>query len=225
MAGYALAPAVASGRLVYLPLRLSAVPRLLMDTMTPDIAVITGVRRGGELAFGSSVGWAPVAAMVAGAVVVEIDEDGPDLGGPLIPGRIVATVARPTSEGPLPVPRVPDAIDLQVGRNVASVVPEGATLQFGREGSRTAFWPRWTSPSKYGPVWSATQLPISTNGAFFGAPQRLAMRGAVTRCGASRPPANSACFPSKKPTISRSCRISSASSAATRPCRSASTVP
>jgi acyl-CoA hydrolase len=32
------------------------------------------------------------------------------------------------------VPRVPDAIDLQVGRNVASVVPEGATLQFGPGG-------------------------------------------------------------------------------------------
>ena len=41
MAGYAVAEAVAAGRLTYLPVRLSAVPRLLADPR-PDVAVVTG---------------------------------------------------------------------------------------------------------------------------------------------------------------------------------------
>src|ERR1700730_18729539 len=51
LAGYALAPAVADGRLAYLPVRLSALPRLVSDGLRPDVAVVTGVRRGQELGF------------------------------------------------------------------------------------------------------------------------------------------------------------------------------
>lgn len=134
MAGYALGAAVADGRLEYVPVRLSAVPRLLRDTLMPDVAVVTAVRRGDELVFGCSVGWGPALVGTARRVVVEIDEAGPDLGGPPVTGPIAATVPRPASSAPVPTPRPPDNVDRQIGRHVASVLPPRATLQVGPGG-------------------------------------------------------------------------------------------
>ena len=68
MAGYALAGAVGDRRLAYLPTRLSAVPRLLCH-LRPALAVVTGVRRGTDLYYGSTVGYGPAATRAAGAVV------------------------------------------------------------------------------------------------------------------------------------------------------------
>ncbi len=133
MAGYAVAEAVAAGRLNYLPVRLSAVPRLLAD-LRPDLAVVTGVRRGRDLVYRGTVGFGPAAARAARAVVVEVDPHGPDLGGPPIEGDIVATVERPASDGPPLVTRGADEVDLAVGQNVRSVLPEDPTLQFGPGG-------------------------------------------------------------------------------------------
>jgi acyl-CoA hydrolase len=135
LAGYALASAVADGRLEYLPVRLSSVPRLVADVLRPDVAVVTGVRRGSELVFGASVGWGPAVAHAARTgVVVEVDRDGVDLGGPSIPGRVLGTVERPAYDLPLPVPRVPDDVDLAIGRSVASLLPDEPTLQHGPGG-------------------------------------------------------------------------------------------
>lgn len=133
LAGYALAGAVAQGRLRYLPVRLSAVPRLVA-AVEPEVAVVTGVRRGGTLAFAATVGWGPAVAGAADAVVVEIDDDAPDLGGPAIPGHIVATVARPRPSEAVPVPRGPDATDLEIGRHVVAALPDDPTLQLGPGG-------------------------------------------------------------------------------------------
>ena len=70
-------------------------------------------------------------------MVVEVDEDAPDLGAPLIPGRIVATVPRAATSTP-PAPRVPDEIDLQIGRRVAALLPDDATIQLGPGGIAAA---------------------------------------------------------------------------------------
>jgi acyl-CoA hydrolase len=134
MAGYALAGAVADGRVRYVPVRLSAIPRLL-GQLGPDAVVVSGIRRGSTLAFRGTVGWGPAAATAAAAVLVEIDEDAPDLGGPEIPGHVVATIPRPYQgfERP-PAQRPPDPVDLAIGRNVVSLLPEQPTLQFGPGG-------------------------------------------------------------------------------------------
>lgn len=132
MAGYALDDAVRAGRIRYLPTRLSAVPNLVRRTR-PDVAVVTGVRRGSDLAFLGTVGWGPAAAEAAGAVVVEVDEDAPDLGTPVIPGQIAAVVARASGSTP-PLPRVPDSADLEIGRRVAALMPDDATIQLGPGG-------------------------------------------------------------------------------------------
>lgn len=129
MAGYAATSPIREGRLRYLPTRLSAAGHLLAE-MQPDIAVISGVRRGSELAFGKSVGWALSAIECAQRVIVEIDEGADDLGAPLIPGPIarVVTCRRNLTA---PVAPIADECDMAIALNVLSVLPNRATLQFG----------------------------------------------------------------------------------------------
>jgi acyl-CoA hydrolase len=134
MAGYGLADAVREGRIGYLPVRLSAMAALLADVVRPDVAVVTGVRRGSKLAFGMTVGWAAAAARTARKVVVEVDEEGIDLGGPEIPGNIVSTITRPRFSDGYPLPRPPGAIDRRIAEHVISVLPRHPILQFGPGG-------------------------------------------------------------------------------------------
>lgn len=134
LAGYGLAQSVRQGRLTPLPVRLSAVPSLLRER-PPDIGVIPAIRRGDGFAFSGSVGWGDVLASVSKQVVLEIDEDGVDLGGPSLEGNIVATLARPALEVGRETPsRRADEIDLAIGRTVASLIPDDATLEFGPGG-------------------------------------------------------------------------------------------
>jgi acyl-CoA hydrolase len=132
LAGYALAQAVAERRLQYLPVRLSAIPRLVTGALRPEVAVVTGVPRGDHLAFSTSAGWGPAICRAARrGVVVEIDPEGVDLGGPLIPDRILATVPRPPRLGPSVTPRPPDELDLAIGRRVVANLPDEPTMQLG----------------------------------------------------------------------------------------------
>lgn len=134
LAGYGLSSAVNAGTVTPLPVRLSAVPSRIA-AQPPDVAVVTGIRRGEELAFSTAVGWGDVLARTASRVVVEIDDDAPDLGGPTIDGEVAAVVDRPASAGaPTAVSRVADAVDLAIGATVTSLFPSEPTLQFGPGG-------------------------------------------------------------------------------------------
>jgi acyl-CoA hydrolase len=109
----------------------------MIASETPDVAIVSGVRRGDELAFGSAVGWADALVRTARRVVVEVDEDGVDLGAPLIEGNVVATVPRvdaPAGVGRVASGRPADAVDLSIGERVCGLVPHDATLQFGPGG-------------------------------------------------------------------------------------------
>ena len=133
LAGYGLARAVGEGRVTPLPVRLSAVASML-EADPPDLAVIAAVRRDSGWAFSGSVGWADTLARVADRVVIEVDHDGVDLGGPDIEGNVVAVVPRPpAAESPAPS-RPAGEIDLTIGSLVASLLPDDATLQFGPGG-------------------------------------------------------------------------------------------
>ncbi len=171
MAGYAVAEAVAAGRLAYLPVRLSAVPRLLAD-LGPDVAVVTGVKRGPDLVYGATVGFGPAAARHARAVVVEVDPDGVDLGGPPIEGPIVAMVERPRLDGTPALVRGPDEVDLAVGRNAVSLFPHEPTLQFGPGGISEGLLAALDQPVR---IWSGlvTEAVAELNG-------RGLLRGQVT---------------------------------------------
>ncbi|MEZ5298682.1 MAG: hypothetical protein R2697_21095 [Ilumatobacteraceae bacterium] len=127
--GYGLSRAVRDGRVTPLPVRLSGVSTLLHDR-PPHVAVVPGVRRGDDYAFAGSVGWGDVAAAVAQRVVVEVDETAPDLGAPMIPGHIVATVRRDDPQPPVSL-REPDDIDRRIAAHVVELLPHDATVQFG----------------------------------------------------------------------------------------------
>ncbi len=134
MAGYGLASAIAAGRITALSVRLSAVPSML-ELSQPAVGVVTGIRRGDSLAFGASVGYGDVLARVAQRLIVEIDEDGDDLGAPLIEGNVVATTTRPpASHESAKKSRVADEVDLAIGARVASLLPDEPTLEFGPGG-------------------------------------------------------------------------------------------
>ncbi len=150
MAGYALADAVADGRLRYVPSRLSAMPRLLRAGLRPDLAVVTGVRRGDDLVFGASVGWGPAVAASAERIVIEIDDDGMDLGGPPIVGNVVATIARPGAAAP-PTPRPPTDVDRRIAAHVVGILPDEPTLQFGPGGVAEAILAALDRPVR---IWS-----------------------------------------------------------------------
>ncbi len=129
MGGYALGAPIAEGRLRYVPTRLSAVPHVLA-TLRPEIVVIPAVRRGAELVYGRSVGWAPAAAAAAAQVVVEIDEEAEDIGAPPITCEITRTV---TARRPItaPAPSVVSEFDRAIADRVVGLLPRDATLQFG----------------------------------------------------------------------------------------------
>lgn len=134
LAGYGLARAVNEGRVIAMSARLSAVPSLIQAD-PPDVAVVSGLRRGPALAFGSSVGWADVLARTARSVIVEVDDEQDDLGAPEIQGNVVTTVPRPAApDSPPAVSRSADEIDLRIGALVASLLPDEPTLQFGPGG-------------------------------------------------------------------------------------------
>lgn len=127
--GATVRDAVEAGRLRSPPTRLGAVGSLLRER-PPDLAVVSGVRRGGRFAFSRSVGWADVAAAVARFVVVEVDENGTDIGGPFIEGNIVGVVPRAAASLPTPA-RQPDDVDVRIGRHVVSLLPDHPTLELG----------------------------------------------------------------------------------------------
>ena len=129
MGGYALGRSIADGRMRYLPTRLSAVPHVLA-TLQPEVLVIPAVRRGDDLVYGRSVGWAPAAAALAAQVVVEIDEEADDLGAPPITCEITRTVtARRPITPPAPIEAGP--ADRVIAEQVVALLPPLATLQFG----------------------------------------------------------------------------------------------
>jgi acyl-CoA hydrolase len=130
LGGYALTDHIHAGRVQYLPVRLSRLPKLLAEHFQPAVTVVRGRPSRGGFVFSPSVGWGPAAARTAGRVVVEIDETGPAIATPLIPGRIDLVVE---SQRPhhVPEPRPPSAEDRTIGRLVAGLLPDGATIQTG----------------------------------------------------------------------------------------------
>jgi acyl-CoA hydrolase len=129
MGGYALAGALATGRADYIPVRLSAMGRLLAQ-LRPSLAVVPGVRRGRGFALRGGIGWHLSAARHANGVVVEVDSTAPDIGLPEIPGHIV-DVREIAIAADAYTPPEPGSAERKIARTVAAMLPDEPTLQFG----------------------------------------------------------------------------------------------
>lgn len=133
--GENLRAAVAAGRADYIPVFLSEIPRLFRRRILPiDVALVqvSPPDRHGYCSLGVSVDVSLAAVESARLVIAQVNPHMPrTYGDGLIHhSRLHAAV---TCEDPLPErPRkAPGAIELAIGRNCASLVEDGATLQMG----------------------------------------------------------------------------------------------
>lgn len=122
--------AVRDGRLRYLPVRLSQMPKILSGPVRPEVAVVRARPAGRGFVLAPSVGWALAACRSARRIVVEADPSLPDIEAPEVPGRPDLVVE---SEVPAVQPAIAtvDDTDRRIGKLVASVIPDGATVQHG----------------------------------------------------------------------------------------------
>ena len=130
MGGYGVRDAIRGGRATYVPVRLSAVPRYLAQLPRPIVTVLRGRSVGGGFVSGPSVGWAPAAAALADAVVVEVDSEAPEILAPHITGEIVATVEGTATRVPPSWPP-PDEVDRTIAAFIADLLGDEPTIQFG----------------------------------------------------------------------------------------------
>jgi acyl-CoA hydrolase len=131
MVGAGLRPVVVTGRVRYVATRLSAIPRLLRGRLRPTVAVVGAHEEPHGWRLAGSPGWAAVAAASAGKVVIE-RWPGPPLPGAasIGAGNVQAVFDRSDPPDPPPVNRT-SAEHLRIGRLVAGLIPEGATVQWG----------------------------------------------------------------------------------------------
>lgn len=133
MGGGGSRSAVEDGRLRYLPVRLSQVPKLLAETLRPSVTVVRGRPSGSGFRLSPSAGWATTACRLADKVVVEVDRSLPEISTPEVPGNIALVVESEISAS-RPTRAVPDEIETRIGSLVAGLLPEGATIQHGPGG-------------------------------------------------------------------------------------------
>jgi acyl-CoA hydrolase len=122
--------AVACGQVTAVPARLSGLPGRLGADLRPDVAVVGAVADGTGFRFANSVGWAPAAARHAAGVVIERWPGPPAAGAPRVEGTIVGVYDRGEPPDEPPQPEV-GPVERRIGRLVASLVPDRATVQWG----------------------------------------------------------------------------------------------
>jgi acyl-CoA hydrolase len=126
-----------SPTLAYVPSRLSLLPDLLRTDLVPDVVLLHCSRAHlGKVSLGTEVNVLPAAVEAArergGLVLAQLNPRMPytfgdgELDVDLIDHGIEMDALLPG-----PSPRVPDAISASIGRQVAALVPDGATLQLG----------------------------------------------------------------------------------------------
>jgi len=124
-------------RLRYYPCRLSLVPVLLAGPLVPDIVLVqTSALHGGTVSLGAEVNILPAAIEAArargGLVIAQVNRRVPYTYGDAVVAAEAIDYAIETDEplaSPLSRP-VPDAC-ASIGKRVAALVPDGATLQLG----------------------------------------------------------------------------------------------
>jgi acyl-CoA hydrolase/ribosomal protein S18 acetylase RimI-like enzyme len=127
--------AVAEGRADYTPVRLSEIPSLFRNGRIPvDVAIVSvsPPDENGYCTFGTHVDLAPAACEVARLVIAQVNPAMPRTCGPC---RLHVSQIQAMCEIEHPLPELkqstgkPEMED--IARNVADLIPDGATLQLG----------------------------------------------------------------------------------------------
>ena len=127
--------AVAEGRADYIPAFLSEVPTLIRSRIVPvDVALISvsPVDKHGYVSLGPSVDTTLAAVETARLVIAQVNRSIPRvMGEAQIPFRVVDHFVE--ADEPLPEigPPSPSSEVQKIGRHLAEIVPDGATLQTG----------------------------------------------------------------------------------------------
>jgi len=123
--------------LVYIPSRLSMVPVLLRDHCTPDVLLLhTATPRDGALSLGIEVNILPAALAATrqhgGIVIAQVNPQMPWTSGDAVIDAAAVDYAVEVDE-PLHTHAPSRATDVSrtIGRRIADLVPDGATLQLG----------------------------------------------------------------------------------------------
>jgi len=127
--------AVAEGRADYIPAFLSEIPTLIRQKQVPvDVAMISvsPVDKHGYVSLGPSVDTTLAAVETARLVIAQVNRCIPRVMGE---GQIPFDSIDYYIESDVPLPEVTPAVPSdevkQIGRNIAEIVPDGATLQMG----------------------------------------------------------------------------------------------
>ena len=124
-------------RLRYFPCRLSLVPHLLRRSLAPDVVVLhTSPPEGGMVSLGVDVSVLPAAIETArargGIVVAQANRRMPATWGDAeVPVEDIDYLVEIDQPLPAHVAPAPDAIATSIGERVATLVPEGASVQAG----------------------------------------------------------------------------------------------
>lgn len=127
--------AVAEGRADYIPAYLSEIPTLIRTKRVPvDAALISvsPVDKHGYVSLGPSVDTTLAAVETARVVIAQVNRHVPRvMGEAQIPAQLIDHFVE--ADEPLPeiAPPPPSPEVTQIGRNIAEIVPDGATLQTG----------------------------------------------------------------------------------------------
>jgi itaconate CoA-transferase len=126
--------AVTEGRAAFTPNYFHQVPRLLSEFIPVDvcIATVSPMDRHGYMSLGTAVDYSSTAARVAKVLLLEVNEHMPRVHGRSFIHISEATAVvehhAPLPELPAPAPRPEDE---PIGRAIAGMVPDGATVQLG----------------------------------------------------------------------------------------------
>jgi len=133
-AGAGARQAIREGRADYTPVFFSEIPRLFRDNILPvDVALIqlSPPDENGYLSFGVSVDYTMQAAKSSKIVIAEVNKQMPRTYGAYIHISEVDYIVetdRPLIE--IPLPKI-TSIEENIGRNIASLVPDRTNLQLG----------------------------------------------------------------------------------------------
>ena len=131
MVGAGTRRAVAAGAVAAVPTRLSAIPGLLAGRLRPDVVVVGAWADGTRWRLAGSPGWALGAVAAAGRVVIERWPGPAPAHRPLLPeAEIVAVYDRAEPPDAAPANRLGPEHE-RIGRLVADLIPDGATIQWG----------------------------------------------------------------------------------------------